>query len=140
MSGRAKQFPFVPRDPAIGAASLAPLLPLTLVGQQSVEVSALLDSGATVNVLPQAVGEQLGFRWEQQTTTVVLTGNLASVEARAIVVAGIVADFTPVRLAFAWAKSNTFPVILGQVNFFLEFDVCFYRSRGHFDVRPKQSP
>jgi hypothetical protein len=29
------------------------------------------------------------------------------------------------------------PVIFGQMNFFLEFDVCFYRSQGVFDVRLK---
>ncbi len=30
--------------------------------------------------------------------------------------------------------------ILGQVNFFLEFEVCFFRARALFDVRPKQAP
>ena len=39
-----------------------------------------------------------------------------------------------VRLAFAWVNSDSIPVILGQINFFLEFDVCFYRSKGMFDV------
>ncbi len=43
----------------------------------------------------------------------------------------------PARLAFVWARTDAVPVILGQVNFFLEFDVCFFRSRGLFDVRPK---
>jgi len=42
-----------------------------------------------------------------------------------------------VRLAFAWAKTDTVPLILGQVNFFLEFDVCLFRSRAVFEVRSK---
>jgi len=37
------------------------MLPLTLVGAQSVAVAGLLDTGAAVNVLPYAVGVQLGF-------------------------------------------------------------------------------
>jgi hypothetical protein len=81
----AERFPFVERDLNLGAASLAPFLPLTLVGATSVSVSGLLDTGATVNVLPYAVGEQLGAVWEQQTTPVTLSGNLATCEARAVI-------------------------------------------------------
>ena len=137
MSALAKQFPYIPRDPALGSASLAPMMPITLQAVQSVSVSALLDTGAAVNVLPYGIGSQLGFIWEQQTATVQLSGNLASIEARVILVAATVAGFSPVRLAFAWAKQDAIPVILGQVNFFMEFDVCFFRSRALFEVKPK---
>jgi hypothetical protein len=137
VSGPVQQFPFVARDPALGSASLAPMMPLTLKGTQSLAVSALLDTGAAVNVLPYGVGAQLGFVWDQQTTSVQLSGNLASVEARVVLVAATVAGFPPVRLAFAWARQDSIPVILGQVNFFMEFDVCFFRSRSLFEVRPK---
>jgi hypothetical protein len=27
--------------------------------------------------------------------------------------------------------------LLGRMNFFLEFDVCFYRSQLAFEIRPK---
>ena len=137
MSGPAAKFPFVARDPALGSASLAPMMPLTLKGPQSLAVSALLDTGAAVNVLPYGIGAQLGFVWGQETNAVRLTGNMASVEARVVLVAATVAGFPPVRLAFAWAKEDSIPVILGQVNFFMEFDVCFFRSQGVFEVRPK---
>ena len=56
-----EQFAYLPRDPALGHASLAPMLPLTLVGNRSTSVSALVDSGAAVNVLPFSLGVQLGF-------------------------------------------------------------------------------
>ena len=65
-----------------------------------------------------------------------LSGNLASVEARIVVLSAVVGSFAPVRLAFAWAHTDAVSVILGQVNFFLEFDVCFFRSRSVFEVRP----
>jgi len=133
----AERFPFVERDLSLGAASLAPFLPLTLVGTDSVSVSGLLDTGATVNVLPYAVGEQLGAVWDQQRTQVTLSGNLAMCEARALVVSAVIADFPAVRLVFAWARTDAIPVLLGQVNFFMEFDVCLYRSLSIFEVRPK---
>ena len=47
------------------------------------------------------------------------------------------ARFPPVRLAFAWTLEENVPLILWQVNFFLEFDVCFSRSQGTFEIRTK---
>lgn len=138
MAALVEQFPFVERAPELGAASLAPMLPLTLAASRSVSVSGLLDTGATVNVLPYTQGAAPGFDWEQQATSVQLSGNLADVEARVIVASAVVGSFAPVRLAFAWAKVDTVPVILGQVNFFLAFDVCFFRSRRVFEIRPVQ--
>ena len=140
MTVPAEQFPYVERDPSLGSASLAPMLPLTLGGRQGIATSGLVDSGAAINVLPYTLGVQLGFDWDQQTKAVQLSGNLASVEARVVVTSATVGAFAPVRLAFAWAKTDSVSVILGQVNFFLEFDVCFFRSRSLFDVRPKPTP
>ena len=135
MSVPAEQFPFSARTPDLGPASLAPMLPLTLVASRSAAVTGLLDTGAAVNVLPHAVGVELGFDWDQQTTSVQLSGNLVIAQARAVVVSAMVGRFAPVRLAFAWANVDNVPVILGQVNFFLCFDVCFFRSRGVFEIR-----
>ncbi len=114
------------------------MLPITLVGQQQLQVDGLLDTGAAVNVLPFPIGEQLGFDWDQQTSRVQLSGNLAQLEARVVVVSAAVGKLPPLRLAFAWTKSDAVPVILGQVNFFMAFDVCFFRSRGFFELRPQQ--
>lgn len=137
MTAPAQQIPYVPRDPSLGNASLAPMLPLTLMGSQRVAKSGLVDSGAAINVLPYTLGVQLGFDWDQQTRSVELSGNLATVEARVVVLSAEVGTFPLVRLAFAWAKTDDVSVILGQVSFFLEFDVCFFRSRSVFEVRPK---
>lgn len=101
MSAPVQQFSFVPRDPALGQASLAPMLPMTLIGRHPVTIAGLVDSGAAVNVLPYALGVQLGFDWDQQSQSVELSGNLALVEARVVVLLAAVGSFPPVRLAFA---------------------------------------
>jgi hypothetical protein len=131
------QFSYVARDAALGNASLAPILPLTLVDKETVATSGLVDSGAAINVLPYSLGVQLGVDWDKQDKAVELSGNLSSVEARVIVASAVVANFPPVRLAFAWARTDAVSVILGQVNFFMEFDVCFFRTRSFFEVRPR---
>jgi hypothetical protein len=122
-------------------ASLMPRLPLSLrYALRSAEVIGLLDTGSAVNVLPYYIGQELGAVWEEQATPVTLAGSLGRFEARALIVYATqprlpIAD--PVRLVFAWTQTNDAPVILGQVNFFMEFDVCFHRSQGMFEVRPK---
>lgn len=53
----AERYPFIRSDVALGEVSFRPYLPLTLVYQQNfVMASDLLDTGASVNVLPYAVG------------------------------------------------------------------------------------
>ncbi len=134
----AQRYPFVAADSILGEASLRPYLPLTLIGRGQTTVTAgLLDTGAAVNVLPFRVGIELGEVWEQQTMKLQLTGNLAQYEARLLLVSAIVDPFPPVRLAFAWTEAEQIPLLLGQVNFFLEFNVCFYRSQLMFEVTPK---
>ncbi|MEZ2345337.1 MAG: hypothetical protein ACBR14_30195, partial [Microcoleus sp.] len=63
-----QRFPFIERIDSLGRSSIMPYLPITLSnGSNSVEVMALLDTGASVNVLPYQIGLQLGATWEQQT-------------------------------------------------------------------------
>jgi len=44
-------------------------------------------------VLPYSVGVELGYVWEQQTTALSLTGNLAQYQARVVVLQAIVGQF-----------------------------------------------
>lgn len=83
----------------------------------------LVDTGATVNVLPYAVGLELGAVWDDKAASLRLSGNLAQFLAHPLVVSVVVGSFAPVRLAFAWTQSEDVPLLLGQVNFLMEFDV-----------------
>jgi hypothetical protein len=59
---------FIERIDSLGRSSVMPYLPITLSnGSNSVEVMALLDTGASVNVLPYQISLQLGAICEQQT-------------------------------------------------------------------------
>jgi hypothetical protein len=134
----AERYPFLASDPALGEASFRPYLPFTLGYQEkTVVATGLLDTGASVNVLPYYLGIELGYEWERQTTSLSLTGNLARYEARVVLSQVIVGQFEPIQLVFAWTQATNVPLILGQVNFFMEFDVCFYRSQLEFAVTPK---
>jgi hypothetical protein len=112
-----------------------PTIPIILsYADSSVSANALLDTGSTVNLLPYDIGMQLGAIWEEQTVRLPLAGNLATVEARGLFVHVQIGNLEPVRLAFAWAQASQVPLILGQTNFFREFDVCFQRSRRTIEI------
>ena len=133
------RFAFTEVDPSLGALSTLPYLPIVLTYQnQSLRVSGLLDTGSSVNVLPYERGLRLGAVWERQRLSVPLGGNLSKFEARAVVMTANIEQFPPVELAFAWTKDRNAPLILGHMNFFLAFDVCFYRSELTFEVSPKR--
>jgi hypothetical protein len=117
-----------------------PRLPLLLrLNDQTIEVVGLVDSGATVNVLPHEVGLRLGAVWDDGKANIRLAGTLGNLKAMPLFLAAHVGEFPPVRLAFAWVQSNDVPLVLGQTNFFMEFDVCFYRSKLEFEVKPRIS-
>lgn len=132
------RFPYAGAEASRSPASRLAYAPITPSYEtRSVIVSGLLDTGSTVNMLPYPIGLQLGLVWEEQTTPVHLAGNLAKLPARTVIVSGQAESFPPVELAFAWTQSEEVPVILGQVNFFMEFDVCFFGSQSAFEVKPK---
>lgn len=133
------RFAFTQMNSELGVFSTLPYLPLALTYQdRALNVSGLLDTGASVNVLPYEMGWQLGAVWERQMLAVQLGGNLAEFEARALILSARVDPFAPVNLAFAWTRDNNAPLILGHMSFFLEFDVCFYRAELSFEISPKR--
>jgi hypothetical protein len=135
------RFPFVDQNPGQPGSGVLPYVPIVLISSAGRLVTlGLLDTGATVNVLPYQVGLQLGLAWDEATTPVHLTGNLGQAPARAVRLMAEIEGFDSVTLAFAWTRLDVVPVILGQVNFFMEFDVCFSRSHAVFDVSRRRVP
>ncbi len=122
-----------------GASARAlPRVPMELShGNRSVAVEGLIDTGSTINVLPYDYGLALGMIWEEYNIPLTLTGALANYEARVAFLWASNARLTgrnPVQLSIAWTTSNDVPVILGQTNFLMEFNVCFYLSQNYFEV------
>jgi hypothetical protein len=130
-------FPYQFRGTSRDPQALAPLLPVRLNrGGVSVDVVGLVDSGASFSVLPFDIGSQFGVNWSS-LTPIYLSGVLAGTGAKLLAVEGVIGSLPRTPLLFAWCTSNTVPVLLGQVNFFFEFDICFYRSRSEFTVAPR---
>jgi len=132
------RFRYSTTDPSQNEFDSLPRVPLVLRHEgQTVEAIGLVDSGATINVMPYDLGLHMGATWDDNRAIIQLAGNLSTQPAMPFFVIAQVGDIAPIRLAFAWTRSQDAPLILGQTNFFMEFDVCFYRSKMEFEVKPK---
>ena len=132
------RFKYSTTSPSQNEFDSLPRVPLLLrQGDRVVETIGLVDSGATINVLPYEIGLQLGSIWDERKAILRLTGNLGNQQAIPFTLVAQIGEFEPVKLVFAWTNSPIAPLILGQTNFFLEFDVCFYRSKSEFEIQPK---
>jgi hypothetical protein len=135
------RFKYSTTSPTQNEFDSLPRVPLSLSrAEQRIEAVGLVDSGATVNVLPYELGIQLGDVWDNRRAIIQLAGNLSNQPAMPFSATVEIGDFAPTELVFAWVRSPNTPLILGQTNFFLEFDVCFYRSKSEFEVNLKSSP
>ena len=134
------RFDYIQPPNASGETYPRPYIPITLIRDSlSLQAVGLLDSGADVNVLPYHIGVALGAIWENQRMIAGLSGNLARYEARGIILTAKLREFEEVRLAFAWLRANTIPLILGQTNYFTEYNVCFFSSQGFCEIKPTLS-
>lgn len=132
------RFKYSTTSPAQNEFDSLPRLTLSLGRKdRRVEAIGLVDSGATVNVLPYDLGSQLGCVWDNRQAIIQLAGNLGNQAAIPVTATVYIGEFSPTELVFAWIRSQNAPLILGQTNFFLEFDVCFYRSALEFEISQK---
>jgi hypothetical protein len=105
---------------------------------QTTRVLGLVDSGSTINVMPYQVGLDLGYVWDDRKATIGMSGSLAAMRAVPVSADGALGDFDVVKLIFAWVRSDEIPLIFGQTNFFVEYEVHFYRAQYEFEVFPRK--
>ena len=128
--------------PPPGALYGKPLVKIALSHDgHEIPVSALVDSGATISILPYETGRQLGFVWEEQTIPLHLGGPLKDLPAVAVLVDGHIPGLPETPLVMAWVAETEYPIrpILGQVNLFQQFKITFEGYTNTFDIYPKPS-
>lgn len=131
---RIARFPYAESSPRVRMPYIDLLIDSGVI---AVRVKALIDSGAMVNVIPKQVGERLNLNWEEGED-VTLGGNLGKAPARAFFLNCTVQGLEVTQLELNWSMLEDVPVILGQFDFFQNFDVCFSYSENEISVRPKR--
>lgn len=120
-----------------------PLLRLTLqYRRRSLDATGVVDSGASISVVPYYLGLALGAVWDEGLQPFPVAGTLGMSEGLGIRLSARHPRLNggyPLDLVFAWVRSDEMPIVFGQMSFFLEFDICFYRSLECFDVHRRQT-
>jgi gag-polyprotein putative aspartyl protease len=115
-----------------------PYIPIQLeAASRAVRVKALVDTGAMVNVIPKAVGEALNLKWDDGEP-VQLGGNLGKASARTFTLNCTVTGLEATPLEVNWSMLEDVPVILGQIDFFAQFDVCFSYAENEISIRTRK--
>ena len=131
-------FPYVQMIPSLGSAGWMPMLTVALdLNGTTLSSTALIDSGSTINIIPYQLGLQLGGDWNQFRGVLPMGGLFANHPAKPLFLEATIGSFAPVQLTFAWTQAPAARLLLGQLNFFMEFDVCFPRSQNTFQIQPR---
>jgi hypothetical protein len=114
-----------------------PFLECSLSSESAhIHVSALVDSGATLNIMPYDIGEQLGLVWGEQRLPLHMGGTLGGTRAFAVSLQAQIGSFPPMDMIFAWVERSNIRMLLGHVNFFQLFRVTFDDKAGCFHIAP----
>ena len=97
------------------------------------ELLALVDTGASVNVLPHSVGLQLDLDWNSSPDGPEIGGSIAGVSKKVKLLLKI-RDFDALEMEFCWLSHNRARVILGHDDFLKNFDVCFSTQEKKFSI------
>lgn len=110
-----------------GTLVKTPSIPITLMGEESFETIALLDSGADISAIPKSIAELLGLNLDGKVTLAYgIGGKVKSVESSV----KILIDKGHERYSFSLPvkiimDEYNFPVLLGRLGFFDKFVITF---------------
>lgn len=122
-----------------GSEVKTPSIPITLKGQESIEVIALIDSGADVSAMPKDFAELLGLDLSgKKDFAYGIGGKVESVETKVYVIIKKGHESynfqIPVKVIL---DSYDFPVLLGRASFFDKFIISFDQSEHRVSLKKK---
>ena len=108
-----------------------PSIPITLIGETSIDVIALVDSGADISVIPKEMGELLGLDLSgRKDFAYGIGGKVKTVEVKV----GVVVEKGHERYSFRMPlkvvlDKYDFPPLLGRKGFFNEFVITINEEK-----------
>jgi hypothetical protein len=117
----------------LSPGNILPFLRMNISAVQKISVIALVDSGASINLLPYSVGQALGFDWDSTEKGPPISGTIHS-ESRIVKARVTIGSLDEVELSFCWIKRDDVRLLLGHYDFFAHFTVCFLTRENKFSL------
>ncbi len=114
-----------------------PSIPITLIGETSIDVIALVDSGADISVIPKEMGELLGLDLSgRKDFAYGIGGKVKTVEVKV----GVVVEKGHERYSFRMPlkvvlDKYDFPPLLGRKGFFNEFVITINEEKERISLK-----
>jgi predicted aspartyl protease len=122
-----------------GPPRKTPTIPVTLMGpDDSIDIVAILDSGADISVLPLEVGEQLGLDLTKNRSPCGGIGgevDTAEDHVRIRVAQGHENYTFDIPVKVVLDSSSSIPVLLGREGFFEKFEITFDENREKISLK-----
>jgi hypothetical protein len=100
-------------------------------------LQAIVDSGTSVNLLPYKIGLALGLEWDNPVFPNI--GKVRGHDCLGVILGLGLEGFEALPLRFAWSPESNIPLLLGQVNFFQHFRICFDAEEEFFTLERKHN-
>jgi predicted aspartyl protease len=122
-----------------GPPRKTPTIPVTLMGpDDSIDIVAILDSGADISVLPLEVGEQLGLDLTKNRSPCGGIGgevDTAEDHVRIRLAQGHENYTFDIPVKVVLDSSSSIPVLLGREGFFEKFEITFDENREKISLK-----
>jgi predicted aspartyl protease len=122
-----------------GPPRKTPTIPVTLMGpDDSIDIVAILDSGADISVLPLEVGEQLGLDLTKNRSPCGGIGgevDTAEDHVRIRPAQGHENYTFDIPVKVVLDSSSSIPVLLGREGFFEKFEITFDENREKISLK-----
>jgi predicted aspartyl protease len=122
-----------------GPPRKTPTIPVTFIGpSDSIDIVAILDSGADISVLPLEVGEQLGLDLTKNRSPCGgIGGEVETAEdhVRVKIVQGHENYTFDIPVKVVLDPKSSIPVLIGREGFFEEFEITFDERRERITLK-----
>lgn len=114
-----------------GSLVKAPMIPLTIFGEKSIDTIALLDSGADISAMSKDMAELLGLELNKEIDFAFgIGGKVKSVQSNVRILIEQKHERYEINLPVKIILDNySFPLLLGRAGIFDEFVIIFDQSK-----------
>ena len=122
-------FKYKPAKLKSGKAIYRPMLPLTIFGEETIDIFAMLDSGSDISVLPKEIAETLEIKYFEEDELYGITGNkVKSKIGRVNISFGKGRENYRFQIPVVVPEKGDTPIILGRTGFFNKFKITFFEK------------
>jgi len=125
--------------PKGGGSAKTPMLPITLIGDNSFDSFGLIDSGADYSVIPEGIAQLLGLKYDgEKHPTFGIGGSVHCIDSKMQI--QIEMDrrkytiIIPVKVILG-KKGDDMPILIGRAVFFDKFEITFMQKQMKFRLK-----